>query len=122
MTDSHPIEVALENQLMSQGVYVTDFDTSDEEYDRLEYEVVYDSAAVTPHEVGIVVRTTLKLDDERDDWELGGLEVVSRSTDGERRGSWHVEPQWVQNLHETITESGFSQLVLDTISDDSDEN
>ncbi|MCU4750384.1 hypothetical protein OB919_00065 [Halobacteria archaeon AArc-curdl1] len=122
MTDSHPIEVALENQLMSQGVYVTDFETGDDEYDRLEYEVVYDTATVTPHEVGTVVRTALKLDEERDDWELGGLEVVSRSTDGNRRGTWRIDPQWVKELHETISESGFSQLVLDTISHDSGGN
>ena len=122
MTDQHPIEVALENQLMSQGVYVTTFETSDDEYDRLEYEVVYDTASVTPHEVGTVVRTVLKLADERDDWEAGGLEVVSCSTDGDRRGTWRVEPKWIQGLNETISESGFSQLVLDTISHDSGGN
>lgn len=134
MTDHHPVGVALENRLMSQGFYVTewrllpegesDHGATDAEGEpgtprdgmgiAIEYEAVAETPVVDSHEVGTVVRTFLTIADERD-WSPGRLEVQSFSVDGEERGRWHVEREWFDGLGEEYTELEFSDRVLETI-------
>ncbi len=117
MDSEHPIGTTLENRLMSQGVYVTRFESTN---DRtiLEYEMVHDEPGVTTHEVSVVVRTVLTLAEERPEWDPGRLEVTAFSTAETRRGTWYVEESWFDGLDEEIDELEFSQHVLDSIQHD----
>ncbi|WP_312908732.1 hypothetical protein [Natronosalvus caseinilyticus] len=115
---SHPLEVTLENRLMSQGVYVTSLERTDDRT-RLEYEMVHDVPGVTSHEVSTVVRIVLSVAEERE-WEPGTLEAISRSTEGDRRGTWRVEHEWFDQLGDELSELEFSDFVLDTITHEED--
>ncbi|SIR89473.1 hypothetical protein [Natronorubrum thiooxidans] len=134
MTDHRPIDVALENRLMSHGIYVTecvplseDDGTIDEGGSAddlpdgtglaLEYETVSESSGVDSQEVGAVVRTLLDVAGERD-WAPGRLEATSLTTDGTVRGRWHVERAWFDGLGLEIDDVEFSQRVLETIRTD----
>jgi hypothetical protein len=123
MTNTNPIDVALENRLMSHGIYMDDVDWLDGEPTgeprdgdgmALAYETVAETPVVTSQEVGAVVRTLLAVADERE-WTPGRLEVASKTTDGEPRGYWHVEADWFDALGTDLTETEFSQRVLRTI-------
>lgn len=128
MTDHRPVGVALENRLMSHGIYVNDVrrlsSESDEPTDRggglpdgagfaLEYETVSESPGIDSEEVGAVVRTLLDIANERE-WTPGRLEATSFTTDGERRGRWHVEREWFDALGLEYDDLEFSRRVLDT--------
>ncbi|ADD04188.1 uncharacterized protein Nmag_0602 [Natrialba magadii ATCC 43099] len=148
MSDERPVAVALENRLMSHGIYVTAFEleqgdrdgdeAEDEDGDGdanvdgnrhesettgdeqlapivLEYETVSEAPGVTSNEVGAVLRTLLAVAEERE-WQPGRLEVTSLTTDGVRRGSWHVEAAWFERLSDDLSQVEFSQRVLETIS------
>ena len=157
MTDHHPVGVALENRLMSHGIYVTDVrrippeaadaeteaeagsasdataDTEPSETDAepetppdgtgiaLEYERVSEASGVDSQEVGAVVRTLLDIANERG-WAPGRLEATSVTTEGERRGRWHVERAWFEGLGTELDDIEFSRRVLATRrADDGDE-
>ncbi|WP_440764967.1 hypothetical protein [Natronorubrum sp. DTA7] len=127
MTDHRPVGVALENRLMSHGIYVLDVqrlsdagareggedDLPDGTGFALEYETVSDSPGIDSDEVGAVVRTLLDIANERE-WTPGRLEVTSRSTEGDVRGRWHVEDEWFDALGLEYDDLEFSQRVLDT--------
>ncbi|GAB3668917.1 hypothetical protein [Halopiger thermotolerans] len=132
-SDERPVGVALENRLMSHGIYVNEVarlaDEADEhEQDpddepiaardgtdvRLEYETVAEVDVVTSDEVGAVVRTLLAIADERE-WTPGRLEVTSLTTDGDLRGRWRVEAEWFDRLGDDLSELEFSERVLETI-------
>ncbi|AGB39326.1 hypothetical protein [Natronococcus occultus] len=123
MSSDHAVETALENRLMSNGIYVTDVSWpdggSDEPVDGaaidLEYETVAEASFVTTDEVSAVVRMLLAVAEERG-WTPGRLEATSLSTDGDRRGHWHVEGEWFAGLGVELTETEFSQRVLATVS------
>lgn len=125
MTSEPPVGVALENRLMSNGIYVTDVAWLDDDPDAddlprdgagltLAYETVSESPAVTSDEVSAVVRTLLSVAEERE-WTPGRLEVTSRTTDGALRGRWHVEEEWFAGLGVELSEIEFSQRVLETV-------
>ncbi|WP_137291652.1 hypothetical protein [Natronorubrum halophilum] len=141
MSDQRPVGDALENRLMSHGIYVTEWtrlpneDRAEDEREEavetdaeadgdeirdgtgiaLEYETVSESPGVDSQEVGTVVRMVLTVADERD-WSPGRLEATSLTTDGERRGRWHVEGAWFDALGREYDQVEFSQRVLETIS------
>lgn len=116
MSEERPLPVALENRLMGDGIYLTEFERADDGEDvTLEYEVVTEAPTITSREVGVVVRTLLALAEERD-WEPGTLEATSTTTDGDRRGTWRVEGEWFRRLGDDLSQVEFSQRVLDTIS------
>lgn len=139
MTREHPIPVALENRLMSNGIYVTEFAWEDDAArtgrggDRdetrlpngagfsLEYETVAEVPVVTSEEVSAVVRTLLSIAEERE-WTPGRLDATSRTTDGELRGRWHVERGWFERLGTDLSELEFSERVLSTRETPSSEN
>lgn len=123
MSSDHAVDVALENRLMSNGIYVTDVSwpddgNRDEPADGaaldLEYETVAEAPFVTTDEVSSVVRMLLAIAEERE-WTPGRLEVTSLSTDGELRGHWHVEAEWFAGLDGELSEVEFSQRVLGTV-------
>lgn len=136
MPDEHPIGVALENRLMSNGIYVTSVTWADEESqtDRdgehdtirppdgagltVEYETVTETSTVTAQEVSAVVRTLLSIAEERE-WMPGRLDAISMTTDGDRRGRWHVERTWFEELGTERSEREFSKQVLNTRRTDS---
>ncbi|SDQ61562.1 hypothetical protein [Natronobacterium texcoconense] len=122
MTDERPVSVALENRLMSHGIYVNDCSPEGDDASvddgtdlELEYETVAEAPVVTSDEVGAVVRTLLAVAEERN-WTPGRLEATSLSTDGEVRGRWHVEAAWFDRLSADLSEVEFSQRVLETVS------
>ncbi|OIB56686.1 hypothetical protein [Natrialba sp. SSL1] len=146
MSDERPVAVALENRLMSHGIYVTAFEQGDRDGDGngnedgngdanvdenqnghettgdeqpapivLEYETVSEAPGVTSNEVGAVLRSLLAVAEERE-WQPGRLEATSLTTDGDRRGSWHVEAAWFEGLSNELSQVEFSQRVLETIS------
>ncbi|WP_293032817.1 hypothetical protein [Natronococcus sp.] len=123
MSPDHAVDIALENRLMSNGIYVTDVswpDDGDAETPAdgaaidLAYETVAEAPFVTTDEVSSVVRMLLAIAEERD-WTPGRLEVTSLSTDGELRGHWHVEGEWFAGLDDELSEVEFSQRVLGTV-------
>ncbi|QFU83691.1 hypothetical protein [Natronorubrum aibiense] len=129
MTEHRPVDVALENRLMGQGIYVTDCtllsdDEAVAEYDSiddlpdgtglaLEYETVTETPGVGSDEVGTVVRTLLDIANEHG-WAPGRLEATSTTTDGAVRGRWHVERAWFDGLGLTVDDVEFSRRVLET--------
>lgn len=128
-SDERPVGVALENRLMSHGIYVSEverladetgepdgepIDARDGTDVRLEYETIAEVDVVTSDEVGAVVRTLLEIADERE-WTPGRLEVASLTTDGDLRGRWHVEGEWFDRLGDDLSELEFSERVLETI-------
>ena len=114
MTDRRPLAVTMENRLMGQGIYVTDWERTEEAIE-LEYETVAPAETVTSDEVGQVLRTLLAAIDERGGWTPTTLEATSRTTDGTVRGTWHVEAAWFEALHNRIDEVEFSRRVLSTV-------
>ncbi|MFU8868639.1 hypothetical protein [Natronococcus sp.] len=128
MSPDHAVAVALENRLMSNGIYVTDVSwpdggggeaPADGAAIDLEYETVAEAPFVTTDEVSSVVRMLLAIAEERE-WTPGRLEVTSRSTDGELRGRWHVEGAWFAGLDDELSEVEFSQRVLGTVTQPSE--
>ncbi|ELY94394.1 hypothetical protein C483_03005 [Natrialba hulunbeirensis JCM 10989] len=159
MSDEQSVGVALENRLMSHGIYVTAFEQGDRGQNRdtvknknknengsesettdrtgkdtethavkdalsgdeqpapieLEYETVSEAPGVTSNEVGAVLRSLLAVAEEHE-WQPGRLEALSLTTDGDRRGSWHVEAAWFEGLSDELSQVEFSQRVLETIS------
>lgn len=114
MSDDRPVAVTLENRLMSNGYYVTDYTETDDRIE-LTYEAVSESETVTSHEVGVVVRSILTIEDEREEWDPGRLEVTSTATDGSVRGHWHVDESWFQELDAGLSSLEFSERVLETV-------
>ncbi|WP_323174034.1 hypothetical protein [Natrialba sp. PRR66] len=126
MTDQRPVGVALENRLMSHGIYVTAFETAGSDGNttgtaiddgtriELEYETVSETPGITSDEVGAVLRTLLAIADERE-WQPGRLEVTSLTPEGDRRGTWHVECEWFDRLSADLSQVEFSQRVLETV-------
>ena len=130
MTREHPVPVALENRLMSDGIYVTRFTWDERSAESeeaiqdgryppdgagfsLEYETVTEASAVTSQEVSAVVRTALSIAEERE-WTPGRLSATSRTIDDELRGQWHVEAAWFDELGASLSELEFSDRVLNT--------
>lgn len=124
MSSTQPVDVALENRLMSNGIYVTAFDWLDDPAGdsrpndgdgiSLAYETVAEAPLVTSREVSAVVRTLLAIAEERE-WSPGRLEATSLTTEGDVRGRWHVDREWFDALGTDLSEVEFSQHVLDTI-------
>jgi hypothetical protein len=115
MSDERDFEFRLESRLTSHGVYVQSVDEQDTGY-AVEYEsIAGDSEGVIPHrEVGRVINVFRDL--HPDDW--AGVRIDADVTDfeGNKLGSWHVDPDWIDRLHNgDLSEVEFSQLVVDTI-------
>ena len=104
----------LEHRLMSHGVYVTAFESTDGGY-ALEYESLYAEEGVIPHrEVGRVINVFLDLHD--DDWSGVDIEAVVTDLEGEPQGDWRVDADWFAALNAgSLSETDFSAKVIATL-------
>lgn len=115
MSDEHDFEFRVESRLTSHGVYV-DAVTDEEEGYSLTYESVnVDNQGMVPHrEVGRVINVFRDL--HADDWSGARIEAVVMDFEGRELGTWHVEAEWIDRLHnDDLSEEEFSQKVIDTI-------
>jgi len=102
----------LEARLTSHGVYVDEVER-DEGF-ALTYESVDEQGGVPQREVGRVVNVFRDVFGE--DWPGERIEATVYDLDGERVGSWHVEPEWLRGLAEgDLSEVEFSRRVVDAI-------
>jgi hypothetical protein len=108
-------EFQIEARLTSHGVYVDELDESNGEYDLTYESISVDAQDAVPHrEIGRVINVFRDLHDS--DWAGAPIEATVTDLDGEVRGHWHVEPDWLDALHNgDLTEVEFSQKVVETI-------
>jgi len=112
--DDKDFESRLEVRLTSHGVYVEAVVEDDASY-KVTYESISaDSEGVVPHrEVGRVINV---FRDIHDDWAGGDIDAVVMDFDGTEQGQWHVEGEWLDELHNgDLTEVEFSEKVVGTI-------
>ncbi|WP_158057365.1 hypothetical protein [Halorussus halophilus] len=115
--DEADLHERLEMRLTSHGVYVTDFEVTDETLS-IEYETATPGGDGVPHrEMGRVLN--LLLDAQKEEWEPRDVEATVFDIDREetgKRGTWHAERDWLL-AHEDgeLSEVELSQRVLDTI-------
>jgi len=111
--EERPVAVALENRLMSHGIYVTSF-TWMEPTETPPTTGPGSNSSTRPYpnrprsrdEVGAVVRALLTIGDERE-WTPGRLEATSLTTDGETRGWWYAEREWFERLGSDLSQLEF---------------
>jgi len=112
--DTDDFEFRVESRLTSHGVYVEE--VREEEG---AYHVTYESMAaadgvVPPREVGRVINVFRDL--HADDWQGADIDGVVKDLDGDERGRWHVEAEWIAALHDgDLSETDFSAKVIDAI-------
>ncbi|WP_331233090.1 hypothetical protein [Natronorarus salvus] len=107
-------------RLMSQGVYFQSVEERGGEL-RIEYETVAPGEGIPRQQMGRVINTFRDAIEEG--WEPTGLHVAVYDTDGEFRGRWGMEAEWLRSLEaEELTEVEFSRRVLSTVSFDERED
>jgi hypothetical protein len=112
--DIDDFEFQIESRLTSHGIYVEEVVDDDGRF-----EVIYESMAadegVIPHrEAGRVINVFRDL--HTDDWSGADISGTVLNLDGERQGTWHVEADWIDELHNgELTELEFSERVIETI-------
>ena len=113
--EAEDFEFRVESRLTSHGVYVDDVEQSEEGYSLTYESIAVADEGVVPHrEVGRVINVFRDLHD--DDWSGARIEGDVLDLDGNRRGTWHVEAEWLDALHNgDLTEVEFSRKVVDTI-------
>jgi hypothetical protein len=111
--DQADLRERLEQRLMSHGVYVTDLGTQEGRL-RIAYETATPGNGVPQREVGRVLNRLLEA--HRDGWEPTDVRGVVSGIDGEKRGTWRAEREWLVG-HERgeLSDVDLSQKVLDTI-------
>jgi len=103
----------IENRLMSHGVYVRDLDSGDDRLD-VTYETVHAEESVPHTDIGRVINLLREFRDEG--WDPVAVHGTATDLEGEELGTWHAEAAWFHDLAaDEITETEFSQRVLDTI-------
>lgn len=103
-------------RLTSHGVYVTDADLDDETV-ALTYEsIAADESGGVPHrEAGRVINVVRDL---LDDGTTVGLEAQVLDLDGEERGTWRMDADWLEALETgDLSEVEFSGKVVESIED-----
>lgn len=101
--------------LTNHGVYVDDVSESSDSCE-LRYEsAAVDANDVIPHkEVGRVINIFRDLHDST--WEGMDISAVVTDFDGNERGQWRVEQEWLDRLHNgDLSEVEFSEKVIQTI-------
>lgn len=105
----------IESRLTSHGVYVDEISEVDGGYEISYESISADSDDTVPHrEIGRVINVFRDLHDS--DWSGAAIDATVTDLDGEPQGSWHVEQEWFDDLHNgDLTEIDFSGRVIDTI-------
>ena len=104
----------LEARLTSHGVYVTDANL-DGETIKLAYEsIAADESGGVPHrEAGRVINIVRGL---LDDGTSVGVEAQVLDLDGEERGTWRMDPAWLDALESgDLSEVEFSGKIIESI-------
>lgn len=113
MSAPEDIYERIENRLMSHGIYVTDLERTDEAME-ITYETVHATDGVPHNDIGRVVN--LLRDFREEGWEPVAVEATVTDLEGEELGTWEAEADWFHELAaDEITETDFSQRVLETI-------
>lgn len=101
----------LENQLMSQNVYITAIGEVDDTLE-IVYETVALGDGIPPRQIGSVVRVLQELDD----WEPQDVGATVTTTDGLVRGTWEVREEWFRKLdRDEMSETEFSRRAIESI-------
>jgi hypothetical protein len=111
--DQEDLRERLEQRLMSHGVYVTDLEDRDGTL-RIDYETATPGTGVPQQEVGRVLNRLLEA--HQNGWEPTDVRGVVSSIDGEERGTWRADRDWLVG-HERgdLSDVDLSQRVIDTI-------
>ena len=115
MSDEHDFEFQVESRLTSHGVYVDEVEEGESHYTVTYESVAVDSEGIVPHrEVGRVINVFRDL--HPDDWTGAEIEAKVTDLDGDPLGTWHVEAEWLDRLHNgELSEVDFSEKVIETI-------
>ena len=118
--EDDPVIEQVGYRLMSQGVYFQSVERSGQAL-RIEYETVAPGDGIPRQQMGRVINPFR--DALEEGWEPAGLDVWVYDTDGEFRGRWGMEAEWLESLEaEELTEVEFSRRVLSTVSFDERED
>ena len=112
--DADPIDVdQLEARLTSHGVYVTDAELDGETVALVYESINADETGGVPHrEAGRVINVVRDLLDA----ETVGIEATVTDLDGETRGTWRMDPDWLDALESgDLSEVEFSGKVIESI-------
>jgi hypothetical protein len=113
--DEANLRERLEQRLMSHGVYVEDLEMQGDTL-RIAYETATPGDHVPQREVGRVLNRLLAAQDEG--WDPTDVRGEVYSIDGDQRGTWHAEGEWlVAHGEGDISDVELSQRVIDTIDD-----
>lgn len=111
MSDDADVLDRVERRLVNHGVYV-DAIEAEEDRIRLEYESVAPGDGVQPREAGRVINTFR----EFEAWEPRSIEATVYDADGDRRGSWRMDVEWLEALEAgDLSEVEFSERVIASI-------
>lgn len=115
MSEEHDFEFQVESRLTSYGVYVDEVVEEKSQYNVRYESFAGDSEGIVPHqEVGRVINVFRDL--HPDDWTGTDIEAVVTDFEGVELGTWHVEADWIDELHnDDLSEVEFSQRVIETI-------
>jgi len=103
----------IENRLLSHGIYVNDLEKSEDAVE-ITYETVHATDGVPHGDIGRVVNVLRDI--RKEGWDPVDVEGIVTDLEGERLGSWHADADWFHELADgDITETDFSQRVLETI-------
>lgn len=113
--DIEDFEFQVESRLTSHGVYVDEVTEQEDGYSLTYESVNVDNQGIIPNrEVGRVINVFRDLHD--DDWSGARIEAVVMDFDGNKLGTWHVEAEWIDRLHNgDLSEIDFSQKVIETV-------
>lgn len=111
--DEETLRERLEERLMSHGVYVTALETREGRL-RIDYETAAPGEGVPHREVGRVLNRLLEA--HGDGWEPTDVRGVVSGIEGEDRGTWRAEGEWlVAHARGELSDVELSQRVLDTV-------
>lgn len=102
----------VESRLTAFGVYLTDFEESDDGYAITYESIASDETGSIPHrEVGRIVNVFRDVEDDP-----VAINGTVTDLDGEPMGEWRSEREWLAALEDgDMTELEFSEQVIDSI-------
>ena len=100
-------------RLMGQGIYVQSVDKHANRIE-IEYETIAPGAGVPHQQIGRMINIFREAVEEG--WEPTTIEATAVDGDGEIRGTWRMDIEWLLALENgELSEVEFSERVLDTL-------